>query len=321
MVASGARAQSSACSRRTVAALVAGAWRGPGRVWRGPGGAGGPRASRGHPGPPVSPPPRRSSAPPPPARTRLPSARWRRARRRGLEVTVLYPDAARRFPLVLFGHGLGGLPSDYARRCCAAGRPPGSWSPPRRTRRPAGTPSTAPARRGRPARGRVVRARPGAGARQAWRRPAAWPDSGRPGGRGRSLRRGHTRRSACSPRRDDRLDAGMVLAGSCARQWAARSRGPAAPQLFVHGERDTSSRTPPARPRTTPFPGRRRCSACPRATPAARRGHLVGRGRRHDRRVPAVDALRRPGREGPHPARRRPGWCRGAGQPPLTRYT
>ena len=240
---------------------------------------------------------------------------------RVLEVTIWYPRAARRFPLVLFSHGLGGLPSDYAdllSRWAAAGFVVAAPAYPKTSgnavdRDPLDVinqPADASyvidrvlaldKRAGDPLRGRLATDRVAAAGHSAG---------------------GITTVGLFTRGRDDRLDAGIVLAGSSLGMGTSFS-GTAAPQLFVHGERDRRRLVRRRQGRV-----RRRSLAEGAAQPAggrppaARRGQLVGRGRRHDRRVPAVDALRRPGRQGPHPARRRPGRRRGAGQPPLTRYT
>lgn len=156
---------------------------------------------------------------------------------RQLEVTVWYPKAARRFPLVLFSHGLGGLPSDYAdllTRWAAAGFVVAAPAYP-------GTSGDAverdpldvlnqPAdasyvidrvlaldkRAGDPLRGRLATDRIAAAGHSAG---------------------GITTVGLFTRGRDDRLDAGIVLAGSSLGMGTSFT-GAAAPQLFVHGERD-----------------------------------------------------------------------------------
>jgi dienelactone hydrolase len=157
---------------------------------------------------------------------------------RPLAVSVYYPDApAGRFPVVLFSHGLGGLPSDYApllRRWAAAGfvvaapvYPHTSRAAP--DRRPfdvVNHPADASyvldrvlaldTRRGDPLRGRLATGRVAAAGHSAG---------------------GITTVGLFTAARDERLDAGVVLAGTSLGVGTAFS-GPAAPQLFVHGELD-----------------------------------------------------------------------------------
>ena len=156
---------------------------------------------------------------------------------RELEVTIWYPRAARRFPLVLFSHGLGGLPSDYAdllTRWAAVGFVVAAPAYP-------GTSGNAverdpldvlnqPAdasyvidrvlaldkRAGDPLRGRLATDRIAAAGHSAG---------------------GITTVGLFTRGRDDRLDAGIVLAGSSLGMGTSFT-GAAAPQLFVHGERD-----------------------------------------------------------------------------------
>ena len=174
-----------------------------------------------------------------PTRTYEVASRTLRVARDGrqLEVTVWYPKAARRFPLVLFSHGLGGLPSDYAdllTRWAAAGFVVAAPAYP-------GTSGEAverdpldvlnqPAdasyvidrvlaldkRAGDPLRGRLATDRIAAAGHSAG---------------------GITTVGLFTRGRDDRLDAGIVLAGSSLGMGTSFT-GAAAPQLFVHGERD-----------------------------------------------------------------------------------
>jgi dienelactone hydrolase len=157
---------------------------------------------------------------------------------RPLEVTVYHPDAsAGRFPVVLFSHGLGGLPSDYApllRRWAAAGFVVAAPAYPHTSRtapdRQAFDVVNQPAdasyvldqvlaldtRRGDPLRGRLATDRVAAAGHSAG---------------------GITTVGLFTAARDERLDAGVVLAGNSLGVGTAFS-GSAAPQLFVHGERD-----------------------------------------------------------------------------------
>jgi dienelactone hydrolase len=156
---------------------------------------------------------------------------------RRLDVTVWYPRAERRFPLVLFSHGLGGLPSDYAdllRGWAAAGfvvaapAYPGTSGnavdrdPLDVVNQPAdasyviGRVLALDARAGDPLRGRLATDRVAAAGHSAG---------------------GITTVGLFTRSRDPRLDAGIVLAGSSLGMGTGFS-GPAAPQLFVHGERD-----------------------------------------------------------------------------------
>jgi dienelactone hydrolase len=156
---------------------------------------------------------------------------------RELEVTIWYPRAARRFPLVLFSHGLGGLPSDYAdllTRWAAAGFVVAAPAYPRTSgdavdRDPLDVlnqPADASyvidrvlaldKRAGDPLRGRLATDRVAAAGHSAG---------------------GITTVGLFTRGRDDRLDAGIVLAGSSLGMGTSFT-GAAAPQLFVHGERD-----------------------------------------------------------------------------------
>jgi dienelactone hydrolase len=156
---------------------------------------------------------------------------------RDIAVTVWYPQAARRFPLVLFSHGLGGRPADYAEllsRWAAAGfvvaapaYPYTNGDAPRRDvldviNQPADASSVIDRvlaldrRAGDPLAGRLLTDRVAAAGHSAG---------------------GITTVGLFTGGRDDRLDAGIVLAGSSLGVGTA-FRGTAAPQLFVHGERD-----------------------------------------------------------------------------------
>ncbi|HEU4425869.1 MAG TPA: chlorophyllase [Pilimelia sp.] len=170
---------------------------------------------------------------------------------RPLRVTIWYPAAGPagngirreapaadgRFPIVVFSHGLGGLPGDYERllrRWAAAGFAVAAPAYPHTSR---GTASfrvldviNQPAdasyvltqvlaldgKAGDPLRGRL--------------------DAGRVGAAGHSAG-GITTLGMFTLGRDERLDAGIVLAGSSLGV-AGSYRGPAAPILFVHGKRD-----------------------------------------------------------------------------------
>jgi dienelactone hydrolase len=157
---------------------------------------------------------------------------------RDLEVTIWYPRAGRRFPLVLFSHGLGGLPSDYAdllTRWAAAGFVVAAPAYPKTSgdavdRDPLDVlnqPADASyvidrvlaldKRGGDPLRGRIATDRIAAAGHSAG---------------------GITTVGLFTRGRDDRLDAGIVLAGSSLGMGTSFT-GSAAPQLFVHGERDS----------------------------------------------------------------------------------
>lgn len=192
---------------------------------------------------PAVPPPTPSGEPIPrgtaPARTFAVDSRELTVRRDGrrIEVTVWYPKGERRFPLVLFSHGLGGRPSDYAellREWAAAGFVVAAPAYPRTNGDAAdrdpldvlNQPADASAvidrvlgldrRAGDPLRGRLATDRIAAAGHSAG---------------------GITTVGLFTRDRDPRLDAGIVLAGSSLGMGTG-FRGGAAPQLFVHGERD-----------------------------------------------------------------------------------
>jgi len=191
------------------------------------------------------------SAPEQPFAVGVRELRYNRGGERPLPVTVWYPasgtpggspkPAARvaggRFPVVLFSHGLTGRPADYQEllgRWSAAGFVVVAPAYPHTSR---GVPSyqvldviNQPAdasfvltrvlaldtRAGDPLRGHLATDRLGAAGHSAG---------------------GVTTIGLFTAGRDERLDAGIVLAGTSLGVGTAFS-GPAAPQLFVHGELD-----------------------------------------------------------------------------------
>jgi fermentation-respiration switch protein FrsA (DUF1100 family) len=167
---------------------------------------------------------------------KLLTRRLNRGGDRPLRVPVWYPDARGRFPLVLFSHGLGGEPEDYSEllvRWAAAGFVVAAPAYPRtsgQTSRPdvldvLNQPADASyvitdvlsldGERG-PLRGRIDTARVGAAGHSAG---------------------GVTTIGLFTGGRDERLDAGVVLAGNALGVGTAFT-GAAAPMLFVHGGRD-----------------------------------------------------------------------------------
>jgi len=158
---------------------------------------------------------------------------------RPLPTTVFYPEGEGRFPIVLFSHGLGGLPDDYApllRGWAAAGFVVAAPAYPHTSRgasdvdvldvvnQPADASyaiKSVIALDGR--RGDVLFHR------LATDRVAA---AGHSAG-------GITTVGLFTLARDARLDAGIVLSGN-ALGAGTGFRGPAAPMLFVHGEKDAT---------------------------------------------------------------------------------
>ena len=157
---------------------------------------------------------------------------------RSLPTTVWYPEeGSGRFPVVVFSHGLGGSPSDYAallRRWAAAGFVVAAPAYPHTSRGVReyavldviNQPSDASyvlgrvldldRRRGDPLFGRIATDRVAAAGHSAG---------------------GITTVGLFTLFRDARLDAGIVLSGN-ALGAGTGFRGAAAPMLFVHGERD-----------------------------------------------------------------------------------
>jgi fermentation-respiration switch protein FrsA (DUF1100 family) len=156
---------------------------------------------------------------------------------RALRTTVYYPTGSGRFPVVLFSHGLGGAPDDYApllRRWAAAGLVVAAPAYPHTS---AGAPDydvldvvNQPADASYVI-GKVLdldkRRGDGLSGRLATDRVAA---AGHSAG-------GITTVGLFTLARDPRLDAGVVLSGS-ALGAGTGFRGSPAPMLFVHGERD-----------------------------------------------------------------------------------
>ena len=148
---------------------------------------------------------------------------------RPLPTTVWYPDAPGRFPLVLFSHGLGGLPENYAAvttRWAAAGFVVAA---------PAYPHTNGHASRiqvldigNQPADGSAVLDSllegPLAGHIDGSRIAAAGHSAG-----------GYTTVGMFTGHRDRRLTAGIVIAGG---PLGGAFTGPAAPLLFVHGDKD-----------------------------------------------------------------------------------
>ncbi|MDG4823067.1 dienelactone hydrolase family protein [Asanoa sp. WMMD1127] len=156
---------------------------------------------------------------------------------RELPTTVYYPEGAGRFPVVLFSHGLGGRPVDYApllRRWAAAGFVVAAPAYPHTSgdaadydvldvvNQPAdasyaiGKVLALDARRGDALFHRLATDRVAAAGHSAG---------------------GITTVGLFTLARDARLDAGIVLSGNSLGAGTG-FRGTAAPMLFVHGERD-----------------------------------------------------------------------------------
>ncbi|GAA1841394.1 hypothetical protein GCM10009687_03400 [Asanoa iriomotensis] len=156
---------------------------------------------------------------------------------RALKTTVYYPEGAGRFPLVLFSHGLGGRPADYApllRRWAAAGFVVAAPAYPHTNgdtddydvidvvNQPAdasyviGRVLALDARRGDRFFGRLATDRVAAAGHSAG---------------------GITTVGLFTLARDARLDAGIVLSGNGLGAGTG-FRGAPADMLFVHGERD-----------------------------------------------------------------------------------
>jgi len=188
-----------------------------------------------------------TSAPAPAATGRAPAEtfdvdtrqlRLSRGADRPLPVTIWYPDAdAGRFPVILFSHGLTGRPADYApllERWAAAGFVIAAPTYPHTSR---GAERSDPLDvLNQPADATYVltevlkldrRAGDALRGRLATDRLAA---AGHSAG-------GITTIGLFSVSRDERLDAGVVLSGS-ALGVGLGFTGPAAPLLFVHGQRD-----------------------------------------------------------------------------------
>ncbi|MEV4538019.1 chlorophyllase [Asanoa sp. NPDC049518] len=156
---------------------------------------------------------------------------------RKLATTLFYPQGAGRFPVVLFSHGLGGRPADYApllRQWAAAGFVVAAPAYPHTSGNAAdydvldvvNQPADASYVIGKVL---ALDGRRGDGLfhRLATDRVAA---AGHSAG-------GITTVGMFTLARDARLDAGIVLSGSSLGTGTG-FRGPAAPLLFVHGERD-----------------------------------------------------------------------------------
>ncbi|HEY6596427.1 MAG TPA: chlorophyllase [Asanoa sp.] len=157
---------------------------------------------------------------------------------RPMAVTIWYPRASGgRFPVVLFSHGLGATPADYGpllARWAAAGFVVAAPAYPHTSRGAAdqqvfdvvNQPADASyvltkvlaldTRPGDALRGRLAVDRVAAAGHSAG---------------------GITTVGLFTTARDDRLDAGIVLSGN-SLGFGTAFAGPAAPQLFVHGERD-----------------------------------------------------------------------------------
>jgi fermentation-respiration switch protein FrsA (DUF1100 family) len=202
-------------------------------------------ATPGRTATPASPP--AGAAPADPYAVGVRTLRLNRGGDRPLRVTIWYPatgDAAAgaaaargRFPLVLFSHGLTGTPEDYREllsRWAAGGFVVAAPAYPHTSRgadrvdvldvlnQPADASYVITSvlaldgERGDPLRGRIDASRVGAAGHSAG---------------------GVTTIGLFTVGRDDRLDAGIVLAGS-ALGMGSRYTGTAAPLLFVHGGRD-----------------------------------------------------------------------------------
>jgi dienelactone hydrolase len=163
--------------------------------------------------------------------------RWARTADRKLPTTVFYPKGAGRFPVVIFSHGLNGRPSDYRElltRWAAAGFVVAAPAYPHTTRGAArfdaldvvNQPADASyvltkvlalnTKNGDPLRGHLDTARVAAAGHSAG---------------------GITTVGLFSLGRDDRLTAGIVLAGNGLGMGKAYAGRPAS-LLFVHGDKD-----------------------------------------------------------------------------------
>jgi dienelactone hydrolase len=156
---------------------------------------------------------------------------------RPLRVTIWYPAANGRFPVVVFSHGLGGAPGDYERllrRWAAAGFVVAAPAYPH-TSRGSGSFQVLDVIN-QPADASYVLTQVLALDRRAGDLLRGRLDTARVGAAGHSAG-GITTLGMFTLGRDERLDAGIVLAGT-ALGVVGTYRGSPAPLLFVHGKRD-----------------------------------------------------------------------------------
>ena len=161
---------------------------------------------------------------------------WRRGADRPLPTTIWYPEGSGRFPIVLFSHGLHGMPSYYEgilTRWAAAGfvvvAPAYPYTSDKATRFDRSDVRNQPADATYViAQVVALDARTGdglSGHLEVSRVAAAGHSAG-----------GYTTLGLFTGRRDARIGAGIVIAGG--RIGDAGFVGPAAPILFVHGDAD-----------------------------------------------------------------------------------